>query len=157
MNSDRYEKYMNLAIKEAKKAFMENEVPVGCVIVKDDVVISRGYNQVMGKKSAVYHAEIVAIKKAGKKLGDFRLEECEMYVTLEPCAMCAGAIINSRIKRVIIGARDVKRGFCGSVDNLLDKRELNHKSEVVFGVLEERCLSIIQDFFKNLRKNNKSD
>ncbi|MCI5996814.1 MAG: tRNA adenosine(34) deaminase TadA [Peptoniphilaceae bacterium] len=148
---NREEKFMKLAINEAKKAYLKNEVPVGCVIVKDDKVIARGHNQVMKKKSALFHAEMIALEKAGKKLGDFRLENCELYVTLEPCCMCAGAIVNSRIKKVIVGAMDVKRGFCGSVENLLDKKELNHKVECVTGILKDECLEILQNFFKILR------
>lgn len=154
MNRDEY--FMSFALKEAKKAYDNGEVPVGCVIVKDDKIIARGHNQVLNKKSGVYHAEINAIKKAGKKLGDFRLEDTEIFVTLEPCCMCAGAIINSRIKRVIIGAMDPKRGFCGSIENILDRQELNHKSILETRVLEKECLKILQDFFKNLRSEKKS-
>lgn len=154
MNRDKY--FMSLALKEAKKAYDNGEVPVGCVIVKDDKVIARGRNRVLSKKSGVYHAEIVAINKAGQKLGDFRLEDTELFVTLEPCCMCAGAIVNSRIKRVVIGAMDIKRGFCGSIENVLDRQELNHRSIVETGVLEKECLDILQDFFKNLRSEKKS-
>lgn len=153
MNRDEY--FMSLALKEAKKAYDKGEVPIGCIIVKDDKIISRGHNQVLSKKSGVYHAEIIAINKAGQKLGDFRLEDIELFVTLEPCCMCAGAIINSRIKRVVIGAMDLKRGFCGSIDNILDRQELNHKSILKTGVLENECLEILQDFFKNLRSEKK--
>lgn len=154
MNRDKY--FMSLALKEAKKAYDKGEVPVGCVIVKDDRIIARGHNQVLSKKSGVYHAEIVAINKAGQKLGDFRLEDTELFVTFEPCCMCAGAIVNSRIKRVVIGAMDIKRGFCGSIENVLDRQELNHRSIVETGVLEKECLDILQDFFKNLRSEKKS-
>lgn len=149
------EKFMRLAINEALKAKKIDEVPVGCVIVKNGNVISKGYNRVVKEKSAIFHAEIIALEKAGKKLGDFRLEDCELYVTLEPCAMCAGAIVNSRIKRVIIGVMDIKRGFCGSIENLLDKKELNHKALITTGVLENECLLILQDFFKKLRESRR--
>ena len=141
MNRDEY--FMKFALKEAKKAYDKGEVPIGCVIVKDDRIIARGHNQVLNRKSGIYHAEIIAIKKAGKKLGD------------EPCCMCAGAIINSRIKRVVIGAMDIKRGFCGSIENVLDRQELNHKSIIETGVLENECLDILQEFFKNLRSEKK--
>ncbi len=153
MNRDEY--FMKFALKEAKKAYDKGEVPIGCVIVKDDKIISKGYNQVLNRKSGIYHAEIIAIKKAGKKLGDFRLEGTEIFITLEPCCMCAGAIINSRIKRVVIGAMDIKRGFCGSIENVLDRQELNHKSIIETGVLENECLDILQEFFKNLRSEKK--
>lgn len=152
---NREEKFMKSALKEAKKAFEKDEVPVGCVVVFEDKIISRGYNKVMKKKSAVFHAEIEALIKAGKKIGDFRLEDCEMFITLEPCAMCAGAIVNSRIKKVYIGAMDVKRGFCGSCFNLFEKEELNHKVEYETGILKEECLEIIRDFFKKIREKNK--
>ena len=154
MNRDEY--FMKFALKEAKKAYDKGEVPVGCVIVKDDKIISKGYNQVLNRKSGIYHAEIIAIKKAGKKLGDFRLEGTEIFITLEPCCMCAGAIINSRINRVVIGAMDHKRGFCGSIENILDRQELNHKSIIETGVLENECLEILQEFFKNLRSEKKN-
>lgn len=152
---NREEKFMKFALKEAKKAFDSEEVPVGCVVVYDDKIVARGYNKVMKKKSGVFHAEIDALIKAGKKLGDFRLEECELFVTLEPCAMCAGAIVNSRIKKVYIGAMDVKRGFCGSCFNLFEKEELNHKVEYETGILEEECLKLIRDFFKSLREKKR--
>ena len=154
MNRDEY--FMSLALKEAKKAYDKGEVPIGCVIVKDDKIISRGHNRVLSKKSGVYHAEIIAINKAGQKLGDFRREDTELFVTLEPCCMCAGAIVKSRIKRVVIGAMDVKRGFCGSIENVLDRQELNHRSIIKTGVLEEECLEILQDFFKILRSEKKN-
>ena len=141
MSRDEY--FMDIALKEAKKAYNKGEVPIGCVIVKDDKIVSRGHNQVLSKKSGVNHAEIIAINKAGQKLGDFRLEDTELFVTLEPCCMCAGAIVNSRIKRVIIGAMDVKQ-------------ELNHRSIIKTGVLEQKCLDILQDFFKNLRSEKKN-
>ena len=154
MNRDEY--FMSFALREAKKAYDKGEVPVGCVIVKNDKIISRGHNQVLSKKSGVYHAEIIAINKAGKKLGDFRLEDTEIFVTLEPCCMCAGAIVNSRIKRVVIGTMDPKRGFCGSIENVLDRQEMNHKSIIETKVLEKECLEILQDFFKILRSEKKN-
>ena len=148
----RDEDLSDIALKQAKKAYNKGEVPIGCVIVKDDKIVSRGHNQVLSKKSGVNHAEIIAINKAGQKLGDFRLEDTELFVTLEPCCMCAGAIVNSRIKRVM----DVKRGFCGSIENVLDRQELNHRSIIKTGVLEQKCLDILQDFFKNLRSEKKN-
>lgn len=152
---NRVEKFMKIALNEAKKAYEKEEVPVGCVIVLGDKIIAKGNNAVMKKKSAVFHAEIEALIKAGKKIGDFRLEECEMFVTLEPCAMCAGAIVNSRIKKLYVGAMDVKRGFCGSCFNLFEKEELNHKVQYETGVLEEECLNLLRDFFKSLRDKKK--
>lgn len=153
---NREEKFMLMALKEAKKAFDMDEIPVGCVIVFQDRVIARGHNKVMNKKSAVFHGEIDALIKAGEKMGDFRLEDCEMFVTLEPCAMCAGAIVNSRIKKLYIGAMDLKRGFCGSCFNLFEKEELNHKVEFETGILERECLDIIREFFQKLREKKKS-
>lgn len=155
---NRKEYFMKLALKEAKKAFDRGEVPVGCVIVLDDVVISKGYNKVRSKKSGVFHAEIDALIKAGKKIGDFRLENCEMFVTLEPCAMCSGAVVNSRIKKIYIGAMETKRGFCGSCFNLFEKEELNHRVEYETGILEEECLEILRKFFAEIReKKNESN
>ena len=145
------EKYMKIAIKQAKKAFSIGEVPIGAVIVKDNKIIAYGYNKRETKQNALLHAELVAIDKACKKLGSWRLPGCTLYVTLEPCAMCGGAIINSRIGRVVYGAFDKRFGALGSVCNLLEM-PFNHKAEITSGVMQEECLSIIQDFFAQLRK-----
>lgn len=149
------EKYMKLALKEAKKAYDKGEIPVGAVIVKDDVVIAKAHNLKEVKNDTTKHAEIIAIQKASKKLNSWRLENCEMYVTLEPCSMCAGALIQSRLKKVYIGTMDYKTGACGSVLNLLKDFKFNHIVDVETGVLREECEKIIKDFFKNLRKNKK--
>ena len=143
---------MKLALKKKKKAYDKGEVPVGAVIVKDGKVISKAYNLKEIKNDTTNHAEILAIKKASKKLNSWRLIDCEMYVTLEPCSMCAGALIQSRIKKVYIGAMDYKTGACGSVLNLLENYSFNHKVEVETGVMKEECTSIIKSFFKELRK-----
>ncbi len=142
---------MSLALEEAYKAFSTYEVPVGAVIVHDSKVISRGYNKRETLKDPTAHAEIIAIKEASKYLGGWRLIGCTMYVTLEPCSMCAGAIINSRIERLVIGAKDPKRGCCGSVINLLDNPNFNHKVEVEFGILKDKCSNILTEFFKQIR------
>lgn len=144
--------FMQEALKEAEKAYELNEVPIGCVIVLDNEIIARGHNMVENKKIPLAHAEIIAIEKASKKLDGWRLIDCEMYVTLEPCAMCAGAIINSRINKVYIGAMDGKRGCCGSNINLLNEDYLNHRVEIESGILKEECSSILSEFFKGLRK-----
>ena len=146
------EKFMQEALKEAKKAYDKLEVPVGCVIVKDGKIIGRGHNLKETKKDTTKHAEIIAIQKASKKLDSWRLLDWEMYVTLEPCSMCAGAIINSRIKKLYIGALDEKTGVAGSVFNLFEDYTFNHKVEVEKGILKEECEKIIKDFFKELRK-----
>lgn len=146
------EKFMKEALKEAKKAYNKLEIPVGVVIVKDGKIIARGHNIKEQKQDTTKHAEIIAIQKASKKLNNWRLINCEMYVTLEPCSMCAGAIINSRIKKIHIGAMDEKTGACGSVLNLLGDYTFNHKVEVEIGVLKEECEKILKDFFKELRK-----
>ena len=145
------EKYMKIAIKQAKKALSIGEVPIGAVIVEDNKIIAYGYNKRETKQNALLHAELVAIDKACKKLGSWRLSDCTLYVTLEPCAMCGGAIINSRIGRVVYGAFDKRFGALGSVCNLLEM-PFNHKAEITSGVMQEECLSIIQDFFAQLRK-----
>jgi len=144
---------MKEAIKEAHKAYKQLEVPVGAVIVKDGKIIARGYNQKESKTDTTKHAEIIAIQKASKKLKAWRLLDCEMYVTLEPCAMCAGAIINSRIKKVYIGTKDSKTGAVGSVLNLFDDFKFNHKVENKTGVMQEECEEILKCFFKELRKS----
>ena len=146
------EKYMKAAIRLAKKADLLDEVPIGCVIVHNNKIIGRGYNRRNTDKSTLAHAEIIAIKKAGKIIKDWRLEECTMYVTLEPCQMCAGAIVQARIPRVVIGTMNSKAGCAGSVINILQMEGFNHKAEVVRGVLADECRSMMQDFFKELRR-----
>lgn len=154
------EKFMKEALKEAKKAYNKLEVPVGAVIVKDGQIIARAHNLKETKYDTTKHAEILAIQKASKKLNSWRLIDCEMYVTLEPCSMCAGTLINSRIKKVYIGASDKKTGAVGSVFNLLEDYTFNHKVEYQKGVLQDECENILKDFFKKLRevkKNQKTD
>ena len=146
------EKFMKEALKEAKKAYDKLEVPVGVIIVKDGKIIARAHNLKETRFDTTNHAEIIAIQKASKKLKSWRLLDCEMYVTLEPCSMCAGAIINSRIKKVYIGANDEKTGAVGSVLNLFEDYKFNHNVEFEKGILKEDCENILKDFFKNLRK-----
>ena len=146
------EKFMKEALKEAKKAYDKLEVPVGAVIVKDGKVIARAHNLKETKYDTTNHAEIIAIQKASKKLKSWRLLDCEMYVTLEPCSMCAGAIINSRIKKVYIGANDEKTGAVGSILNLFEDYKFNHNVEFEKGILKKECENILKDFFKELRK-----
>lgn len=153
MNEKEY--YMNEALKEAKKAYDKLEIPVGAVIVKNGKIIARGYNVKEGKKDSSKHAEIIAIQKASKKLDAWRLNDCDMYVTLEPCPMCAGAIIQARIKKLYIGTMDKKTGACGSVLNLLEDYTFNHKVEVETQVLQEECEQMLKQFFKELRKLKK--
>ena len=145
--------YMKEALEEAKKAYSIYEVPVGAVVVHKGKIIGRGYNQRESLNDPTAHAEILAIKEASEYLGAWRLIDCTMYVTLEPCAMCAGAIVNARIDRVAIGTRDLKRGCCGTVEDLTNHPKFNHRAEVEFGVLEDECSSIISRFFKELREN----
>ena len=142
---------MKCALKEAKKAYKIKEIPVGCIIVKDGKIIARGYNKRESLQDVTLHAEMIAIKKACKKLGSWRLEDCDMYVTLEPCPMCSGAIIQSRIKNLYFGAYDPKTGAAGSVLNLFDY-SFNHKVNVVGEIMIDECSKIIKDFFKELRK-----
>ena len=149
------EKFMREALKQAKKAYKIGEVPIGCVIVQDGKIIARGYNRRNTDKVTLAHAEIAAIKKASKKTGDWRLEDCTMYVTLEPCQMCAGAMVQSRMKKVVIGCMNPKAGCAGSVLNLLQMQEFNHQVELERGVLEEACSEILSRFFKELRVRNK--
>ena len=149
------EKFMQEALKEAKKAIKKLEVPVGCVIVKDEKIIARAHNQKETKTDTTKHAEIMAIQKASKKLEAWRLLDCEMYVTLEPCSMCAGAIIQARIKKVYIGAMDEKTGACGSVLNLLKDFKFNHNVEIEHGIMKLQCEHILKQFFKELRKKKK--
>lgn len=144
--------YMEQALKEAKKAYKKLEVPVGAVIVKNGKIIARAHNQKETKTDTTKHAEILAIQKASKKLESWRLIDCEMYITLEPCSMCAGAIINSRIKKVYIGAMDERTGAVGSVLNLFEDYIFNHKVEFKTGIMEKECQGIIKDFFKELRQ-----
>lgn len=143
--------FMHFAIKEAKKALAKNEVPVGAVIVKNNKVISMAHNKTEKNKTATNHAEILAIQKACKKLGDWRLNDCEIYVTLEPCCMCSGAIINSRIKKVVFGAYDTNMGCAGGAYNLFKFEKLNFKGEIIGGVKEEECSSLLKKFFKSKR------
>ena len=147
-------KNMEEALKEAKKAFEKEEVPIGAVIVKDNRIISRAHNLRETKKQACNHAEILAIQKACKKIDAWRLEGCSMYVTLEPCPMCAGAIINARIKNLYIGAMDEKSGAVGSKLNLLKDYTFNHRVNFEVGIKENECSEILKNFFKKLRKNN---
>ena len=149
------EKYMKEAIRQAQKARVLEEVPIGCVIVSDGKIIARGYNRRNTDKNTLSHAELNAIKKASKKLGDWRLEGCTMYVTLEPCQMCAGALMQSRIDRVVIGSMNPKAGCAGSVLNLLEMDGFNHKVEVIRGVLQEECSIMLSDFFRELREKKK--
>jgi len=149
------EKFMWQAIKEAQKAYDIGEVPVGAVIVKDNKIIARAYNRKETGKDTTKHAEIIAIQKASKKLGTWRLIDCEMYVTLEPCSMCAGALIQSRIKKIYIGTMDEKTGACGSVLNLLEDYKFNHQVEVERNVLKDECENILKQFFKELRQIKK--
>ncbi len=146
------EKFMKEALKEAKKAYDKLEVPVGAVIVKDGKIIARAHNLKETKKDTTKHAEMLAIEKASKKLDAWRLLDCEMYVTLEPCSMCAGAIINARIKKLYIGALDEKTGAAGSVLNLFEDYKFNHKVEIEKGIMKDECEKILKDFFKDLRK-----
>jgi len=146
------EKFMRAAIREAKKAYALKEVPIGCVIVREGKIIARGYNRRNTDKNTLAHAEISAIKKASKKCGDWRLEDCTMYVTLEPCQMCAGAIIQARMAKVVIAAMNPKAGCAGSVINLLQMAEFNHQVEIVQGVLKEECSAMLSDFFRELRE-----
>lgn len=145
------EKFMKQAIKQAKKAYAIGEVPIGCVIVHDGKVIGRGYNRRTIDKNTLAHAEIQAIRKACKKMNDWRLEECTMYVTLEPCQMCSGAIVQSRMTKVVIGCMNPKAGCAGSILNLLQMEEFNHQVEITKGVLEEECSTMLSTFFKELR------
>lgn len=151
------EKYMKEALKQAKKAYQIGEVPIGCVIVYQDKIIGRGYNKRNTKKTTLAHAEIIAIQRASKSMGDWRLEDCTMYVTLEPCQMCAGAIVQSRMKKVVLGTMNPKAGCSGSILNLLQMKEFNHQVEIEAGVLEESCTQILQSFFKELRERNKKE
>lgn len=153
---EKNEKFMKEALKEAKKAYDKMEVPVGAIIVKDDKIIARAHNLKETKTDTTKHAEILAIQKASRKLNSWRLLDCDMYVTLEPCSMCAGAMINSRIRKLYIGTKDTKTGAVGSVFNLFEDYTFNHKVEVENGILKNDCEKILQDFFKELRKIKKN-
>lgn len=146
------ERYMKEAIKQAKKAYAIGEVPIGCVIVYEDKIIGRGYNRRTIDKNTIAHAEMIAIKKASKKMNDWRLEDCTMYVTLEPCQMCSGAIVQSRMKRVVVGCMNPKAGCAGSILNLLQMPQFNHQVELDIGILEEECSGLMKQFFKELRE-----
>ena len=151
------EKYMREAIRQARKAYALGEVPIGCVIVYRDRIIGRGYNRRNTDKSTLSHAEITAIRKASKEMGDWRLEECTLYVTLEPCQMCSGAIVQARIPRVVMGCRNEKAGCAGSVLNILQEPRFNHQVEVTEGVLGDECSNMLKEFFKELRQRLKSE
>lgn len=151
------EKYMRAAIRQAKKAYGLGEVPIGCVIVYEGKIIGRGYNRRNTDKNTLAHVEITAINKASKKVGDWRLEGCTLYVTLEPCQMCAGAIVQARIDEVVMGSMNPKAGCGGSVLNLLEMPEFNHQVRVTRGVLEEECSLLLTQFFKELRVRNKRE
>ncbi|PNT91665.1 tRNA adenosine(34) deaminase TadA [Clostridium thermosuccinogenes] len=146
-----HEWFMKQALKEAKKAYDKDETPVGAVIVKGDKIIARGHNLKELKQDPTMHAEISALQKASKKLGTWRLNDCDMYVTLEPCTMCAGAILHARINRLFIGTPDPKAGAVGSVINVLEVEQFNHRVEVMQGVLEDECSDILKRFFRELR------
>lgn len=150
-------KYMKEALKEAKKAAKAGEVPIGCVIVYEDKIIGRGYNKRNTKKTTLAHAELIAIQKASKAMGDWRLEDCVMYVTLEPCQMCSGAIVQARIKEVVVGAMNPKAGCAGSILNILQMEEFNHQVVLTTGVMKEECETVLKEFFKNLRVRNKAE
>ncbi len=148
---DTDEKYMRFAIAQARRAYRRQETPIGCVIVHQDKVIARGSNRRNGKKNTLAHAEILAIHRASRVIGDWRLEDCTMYVTLEPCPMCAGAIVQARIPRVVMGSMNPKAGCAGSVLNILQTPGFNHWVEITSGVLEEECSRLMTDFFRELR------
>lgn len=155
--ADSEEKYMKEAIRQAKKAYALKEAPIGCVIVREGKIIARGYNRRNTDGNALAHAELFAIKKASKKCGDWRLEDCTMYVTLEPCQMCAGAIVQSRMKKVVIAAKNPKAGCAGSVLNLLQMAQFNHQVEIEQGLMEEECAALLSSFFKELRENKRKN
>ncbi|MBS4539157.1 tRNA adenosine(34) deaminase TadA [Clostridium sp. D2Q-11] len=148
---DRY--FMKRALREAQNAYNLAEVPIGCIIVKDNKIIASAHNLREELKDPTAHAEIMAIQDAADFLGGWRLSGCTMYVTIEPCPMCAGAIVNSRIEKLVIGAPDLKGGGCGSIVNIVENNRLNHQVDVTWGILEEECSTIMKDFFKNLRKS----
>ena len=149
------EKYMREALKQAKKAYALGEVPIGCVIVHEGKIIGRGYNRRNTDKNTLAHAEITAINKASKKIGDWRLEDCTLYVTLEPCQMCAGAIVQARIPEVVMGCMNPKAGCAGSILNILEMPQFNHQVLVQRGILEQECSALLKQFFSELRVRNK--
>lgn len=151
------EKYMKEALRQAKKAYTLGEVPIGCVIVYQGKIIGRGYNRRNTDKNTLAHAEITAIKKASRFIGDWRLEDCTLYVTLEPCQMCAGAIVQARIPEVVMGCMNPKAGCAGSILNILDMPEFNHQVSVTRGILEEACSNMLKSFFAELRVRNKAE
>lgn len=151
------EKYMKEALKQAKKAYALGEVPIGCVIVHEGRIIGRGYNRRNTDKNTLAHAEITAINKASKVIGDWRLEECTMYVTLEPCQMCAGAIVQARIPEVVMGCMNPKAGCAGSILNILEMPQFNHQVKVTRGILEDECSQMLKTFFEELRIRNKQE
>lgn len=151
------ERYMREAMRQAKKAYALGEVPIGCVIVHEGKIIGRGYNRRNTDKNTLAHAEITAIKRASKAIGDWRLEECTLYVTLEPCQMCAGAIVQARIPKVVMACMNPKAGCAGSILNILENPSFNHQVEVVKGVLGEPCSCMLKEFFVELRKRNKQE
>lgn len=155
--ADVQKKYMREALKQAKKAYSLGEVPIGCVIVRGGKIISRGYNRRNTDKNTLSHAEITAIRKASKTAGDWRLEDCTLYVTLEPCQMCAGAIVQARIPEVVIGCMNPKAGCAGSILNILEMPEFNHQVRVTRGILEQECSDMLKTFFSELRIKNKAN
>lgn len=151
------ERYMKEAVRQAQKASALGEVPIGCVIVYEDKIIARGYNRRMVDQNVLSHAEIIAIRKACKKMGDWRLENCTLYVTLEPCPMCAGAIVQARVPQVVIGCMNPKAGCAGSILNILENDSFNHQVKVTRGVLEQQCSDMLTQFFKELRVRVKEE
>ena len=151
------ERYMREAIRQARKAAELGEVPIGCVIEYEGKIIGRGYNRRKTDKNTLSHAELNAIRKASKKMGDWRLEECTMYITLEPCQMCSGAIVQARIPRVVIGCMNPKAGCAGSILNILQEPRFNHQVDITYGVLEEECSNMLTEFFKSLRLRLKQE
>ncbi len=156
LENRQHEKYMREAIRQAKKAYKLGEVPIGCVIVYKDNIIGRGYNRRNTDKNTLSHAEITAIRKASKVIGDWRLEECTLYVTLEPCQMCSGAIVQARISKTVIGCMNPKAGCAGSILNILQTPEFNHQVPTITGILQEECSQLLTSFFKELRARNKA-
>ncbi|MBP5160176.1 MAG: tRNA adenosine(34) deaminase TadA [Lachnospiraceae bacterium] len=154
MRSSPDEKFMRAALAQARLALKHGEVPIGCVIVSDGKIVARGYNRRNTDKTTLSHAELIAINRASKKLGDWRLEGCTLYVTLEPCQMCSGAIVQARIDRVVMGTMNPKAGCAGSILNILQMDAFNHQVEITSGVLKEECTAVLQEFFKDLRIRN---
>ncbi|MBA1335644.1 MAG: tRNA-specific adenosine-34 deaminase [Firmicutes bacterium] len=146
-----YENFMKVALEEARTAFQKGEVPVGAVIIKEDRIIAKAHNRVESLNDATAHAEVLAIREAGKELGGWRLEDCTMVVTLEPCSMCAGAMVEARLKKLVVGAFDFKAGAAGSVYNIVQDKRLNHRLEVVYGVLQDECSELLREFFRARR------